>query len=571
MRGCVVERTFKRHEVRKSYELGGLWQFSVTRGEKEETRQVAVPSCWETYPGFEDYRGIAKYETKVNLSGNVRIAFKGVSHQAKVYLDKNLVGEHNNGYTPFDVIIKGVKPGEHTLSVEVDNSFNEESALYIPNDHKVYGGITRPVILEKIPNTYIKWVHFTPFKEDHKWHGKVEIALCNISEVTQTIKVEVELGKNHYVFYEGEIQKGEVKLKKDLVFEGVEAYELENPMLYFLKVNLGFVGDINQSTMQGTIKKQCTEYIDDLIERIGFREISIKGNEILFNDKPLKIKGFNRHEDHALFGSAIPYEAMVYDLNLIEDMGANAIRTSHYPNDERFLDLCDEKGILIWEEAHARGLSEAQMKHKNFKEQSLACIKEMIENHYNHPSIFMWGILNECASHTEYGHMCYMEQLEKIQKLDVTRPTTFASCHYNEDICLGLPDVVSMNIYPGWYHNVPIKAYCDKVREWVQTTHGEGKPYIVSEIGAGAIYGYHTMSKAKWSEEKQRDLLKEQLEAVLSNEEIVGVFIWQFSDCKVAEEEFATRPKCQNNKGVVDEYRRPKLAYEIVKEIYHKY
>ena len=78
------------------------------------------------------------------------------------------------------------------------------------------------------------------------------------------------------------------------------------------------------------------EVVDDLIDRMGFREIKVQGNRVYFNDKPVRIKGFNRHEDHALFGCAIPVEGMDYDLRLMEEMGANAVRTCHYPNDERF-------------------------------------------------------------------------------------------------------------------------------------------------------------------------------------------------------------------------------------------
>ncbi|NLP34975.1 MAG: hypothetical protein GX359_07230, partial [Clostridiales bacterium] len=246
----------------------------------------------------------------------------------------------------------------------------------------------------------------------------------------------------------------------------------------------------------------------------------------------------------------------------------NAVRTCHYPNDERFLDLCDEKGILVWEEGHARGLNEEQMQHKNFRKQSLDCIDEMIDNHYNHPSIFTWGILNECASNTEYGKVIYKEQFDRIKELDQSRPTTFASCHYKSDICLDLPDIVSMNIYPLWYHDSPAEEYIKDVYEWVQETEGKGKPYIVSEIGAGAIPGFHAPGNPKWSEERQSMILKEQLQAVLSHKNTSGVFIWQFCDGRVPDECFYARPRSMNNKGVVDEYRRKKIAYQTVKDIF---
>ena len=180
--------------------------------------------------------------------------------------------------------------------------------------------------------------------------------------------------------------------------------------------------------------------VDDLIDRVGFREVKVSGKDILFNGKKVIIKGVNRHEDYAEFGCAIPIEAMYRDIEIIKSLGANCVRTCHYPNDELFLDLCDENGILVWEEAHARGLKEKQMKHKNFDQQSADCIREMIENHINHPSIFVWGILNECVSNTEFGRSCYAKQFELFKRLDSSRPVSFASleAHIGSDLCLDL-------------------------------------------------------------------------------------------------------------------------------------
>lgn len=117
----------------------------------------------------------------------------------------------------------------------------------------------------------------------------------------------------------------------------------------------------------------------------------------------------------------------------------------------------------------------------------------MITAHYNHPSIYIWGILNECASDTEYGRECYSEQYELIKSLDPYRPRSSASCRFKTDICLGYPEVVSYNIYPKWYHDVPVEDYLDELYQWIQNeSEGTGKPFLITEIGAGAIYGYRT-------------------------------------------------------------------------------
>ena len=260
------------------------------------------------------------------------------------------------------------------------------------------------------------------------------------------------------------------------------------------------------------------------------------------------------------------------DLALIRDLGANSVRTSHYPNDEIFLDLCDELGILVWEENHARGLSLEQMQNPFFEKQAHDVTLEMVTQHYNHPSIYIWGILNECASDSAYGKTCYEKLFELIRSLDMSRPLSFASCKFKTDLCFGLPDIVSYNIYPKWYHDTPVEEYLSDLYSWIQNqTQGAGKPFLVTEIGASGLYGYRSPYATKWSEEFQAKTLQEQLDSVLSFEDCSGVYVWQFCDIRISEEWWGGRPRTMNNKGVVDEYRRPKLCYETVKELFAKY
>ena len=548
-----MERTFETHEIREQRELDGLWDF-WTKESRADLQKVMVPSVWETYPGYERYRGDGHYETTFEGKGDYRLVFKGVSHTGDVFVDGEKVGTHYNAFTPWDVVICGLKAGVHRLRVDVCNAFNEESSLHIPNDYYTYGGINRPVILEKISRAFIRYIHIDTVKENNRWKAAAKIAIENTggsfdAVLTAGIKNEQMVSKKI------NIKEGLSVVETELFCENPIEYTSLNPVLYQVSARLYSDGAV----------------LDDLIDRFGYREISIRGNKVFLNDEEIRIRGVNRHEDHALFGCAIPPQAMQYDLLLVKDMNGNAIRTCHYPNDERFLDLCDEQGIFVWEEGHARGLNEEQMAHKNFRSQSNNCIREMIENHYNHPCIFTWGILNECASFSKFGREIYKEQFELIKSLDDTRPTTFASCHFETDICLDLPDIVSMNIYPLWYFDELPETHLKRVYEWIQTTGGAGKPVIISEIGAGAVPGYHAPGAPKWSEERQKMILSEQLEAVLEHPDITGVFIWQFADGRVGDENFYARPRCMNNKGIVDEYRRPKASYEVVRNIYAKW
>lgn len=479
-----------------------------------------------------------------------------------MFWDGVKVAHHYNAFTPFEGIVKNVSKGEHKLRVRVDNTFGEHSALHIPNDYYTYGGITRPVAMETLKGAYIKNVRFTPSCTDGKWSAKIEATVCNLCPSPMDAEIRVSVKKENAadgICLGGHIAveaKGENILTFVQDFEDVIPWSHERPQLYLLDAQL----------CQGGI------LTDDLRERVGFRTVEVRGRKIYLNGEELYLKGFNRHEDYAVAGCAVPLQLMVQDLDLIQDMGANAVRTCHYPNDERFLDLCDERGIFVWEENHARGLSLENMQNPNFDRQCEDCIREMIENHYNHPSIVIWGILNECASEAEEGRKKYKRQYEQIKSLDKSRPTTSATCRHFTDICLDLPDIVSFNMYSGWYTDDPVDGRNRREIDWIREAGGADAPIIVSELGAAAVYGYRDRSRCKWSEERQRDLLCESLAVYMADENISGVFIWQFADCRVTEEGgwFATRARCHNNKGVVDEYRRPKLSYDAVKEMFGK-
>jgi beta-glucuronidase len=439
----------------------------------------------------------------------------------------------------------------------VDNSFSEASALHIPNDYYTYGGLIRPVVLEEISEAFIERIQFTPLIKDGIWNSDISIKVRNISDHDIDVELKGTLGKDQMNIGIAKIPPFEttvISCRKE--FPNVKEWSHEDPTLYLLDIQLYLKGD--------------NIPLDDLIERVGFRTVTTRNGKIQVNGKDILLKGFNRHEDHPIVGAAIPYQLMVQDINLMKDMGSNSVRTSHYPNDERFLDLCDEQGIFVWEENHARGLSLEQMLNPNFSRQCEAVNREMVENHYNHPSIIIWAILNECASNTVEGKIEYKKQLEQIRKMDKSRPLTFASHQRELDICFDLVDIVSFNLYPQWYTDEDPGELAEQAKKWAEELGGNGKPIIMSEFGGDGYYGYRSPSRVKGTEERQADILEQNLGAYTSKDFISGMYIWQFCDCRVTEETgwLLNRAGTQNSKGIVDAYRRPKLAYNIVKQFF---
>lgn len=550
-----MERIITTHRLRKTCEPNPIWRLTtLDAGGLDKPVDTFVPSVWESIPGLKNYRGKAIYEKQLNCGGTLRFVFGGVSFRAKVFLDDALLAQHYGAYTAFDCLAEDIPMGQHTLRVEVDNTFDEDSALHVPNDYYSYGGINRPVTIEQLGSAYVTQLHVTPRRKGRMWLAEVAVSIRSLSDSEQTIDVEAKAGPGCISWKRRTLPaRGEITLTAELLAPGVTPWSPENPVLYQAEAVLWLDG----------------EPADDLCDRFGFRQVTVDGSRLLLNGEPIFIKGVNRHEEYAAFGCAVPMEAMVQDVQLIRDLGCNLVRTCHYPNDPRFLDLCDQYGLMVWEEGHARGLNLERMQHPLFMPQTMTGLEEMTLQHHNHPCIVLWGCLNECDDVSDEGAAIYRQCYQKLHQLDASRPMTAALLDRTGSQVLGDSDVVSMNLYPLWYHDTPAAQHIAHIKDWVNHHGGAGKPFIVSEIGAGAIAGYHDpFGQAKWSEERQCAILKEQITACMANPEVTGVILWQFADVRVDESWFPGRPKCMNNKGLVDEYRRPKLSYATVKEMF---
>lgn len=566
-------RTFNEHYIRRVRSLDGKWDlvfeddFDGSRDGESQlpdryNRLCNVPFAWETLPGKENFRGHGWMRKKFRISGSggdpksARFVFGGVVHTATVYVDGKRIGNHYDGFIPWDLVVNGLSEGDHELVVEIDNSFGDHSALHVPGDHYSSGGIIRPAEIQEIPDVFIEKIFATPRQVDGAWNLDVRVRLRNIGNVDAQRRVAVRVaGKDLDLGTVNIEPAADAELAGALTGLDVEPWTAESPVLYEIEARL-LDGD--------------TE-VDDLIDRVGFRQITIDGSNLLINGRPLKLRGYARHEFHSQFGQSLPVEVMAGDIYLLKDLECNFIRTSHYPNDMRFLDLCDEAGIYVWEETNSTSVD---FNHPQYTEQITASAEGMVGWHFNHASIVIWATLNECDAKTAEGRKEHARMLNLLRKLDGSRPVTYASCAWKDDVCLDLPDIVSWNWYEGWYWGTldTIENVINQYLEWQDTeSEGKGKPVIISEFGAGAFYGYRSRSRVKWTEEYQADALDELLRVYLNHPRISGAAIWQFCDVRISgQEDWAPRPRCINNKGTVDEFRRPKMAYDTVKARMHE-
>jgi len=563
-------RLFPEHRIRCAHSLDGLWEFLPECDRAPQpgrlpgtySRRLNVPQVWESIPDLKAYRGVGWYRRSFTLERPtaVRLVFGGVSHTAQVWVDGDEAGEHYDAFTPWEIVLPSLTAGEHELVVRVDNTFGDHSSLHIPNDYYTYGGITRPVELQEIPPVFVERVLAEPRLVRGAWLLNTRVRIHNTSdaEVTGSVLTSVAGAE---ASAEATVPAGEtVEVPLTLKPSRVKPWSEKRPELYELEAYWVEGGEV----------------MDDKRDRVGFREVKVRGKKLLLNGEPLHLRGFNRHEDHPSFGYAVPPGQMYQDLAIFRDLNCNFLRTCHYPNDMRILDLCDEMGIYVWEESHSR---QTPFDHPMFMEQIRTSTTEMVENHFNRPSIVIWGSLNECDTRSQEGYEVHKQVMGLLKELDSSRPVTYAANHRKEDLCLGLVDIVSWNLYTGWYGDPPEKTgeVLQDLIKWLDSDEskgGKGKPVIMSEFGGGAIPGVRSPQADFWSEEYQEVLLDANLDAYLTNPRVVGAAIWQFCDVRVSREKNHSRfnsygpmgrPRTMNNKGVVDEFRRPKAAYETVK------
>lgn len=547
-------RLFKNSKTRNTTLLDGVWNFKIdpeNRGTEEkwfesiptDCDKMCVPLCWNTESRYFKYEGKAWYFTTFEaLSDNYVLNFDAVQKFSEVYVDGKLLASHYGGFTGFKVYGKG--KGKHTLSVMADNTHNDKDTIplsYVDWFH--YGGISGSVYVTSFDDAYIDDYKITYSLDGNKAKGNVLFTVKG----EYNGKAEIKFGGN--VIETLNAKTGDNSVLVD--FGEVELWDIESPKLYEISILLEN---------------------DDVIDKVGFRTVEIKGNQIYLNGKQIKLKGINRHNEYPEFGFSIPFVLMKRDVDIIRDMGCNIIRGSHYPNPEILLDYLDEIGMLFWEEIPMWGFPQKALAEENTLKRGLLMHSEMINRDYHHPSIIVWGLHNEIATDTLEGYEITKAFSKLVREMDNTRLVTYATNRPEIDDCYEFADIISANIYPGWYGGHDFSKEADekmeKTLENMKRLNSIDKPIFVSEFGAGAIYGQSTFTNAKWTEQYQAELLRTLIPQFFEKYDVSGTFVWQYSDIYTAFEKELERPRTFNNKGLVDEYRRPKLGYYAVKEVY---
>jgi beta-glucuronidase len=326
------------------------------------------------------------------------------------------------------------------------------------------------------------------------------------------------------------------------------------------------------------LRGQNGAVVDSYSLPVGIRSVRVDGPRFLINEEPFHFRGFGKHEDAAVRGKAHDNALMVHDFALMDWLGANSFRTSHYPYAEEVLEYADRHGIVVIDETAAVGINSGLAAgafgaepHTTFSPDTIndvtqeahrRAIRELIARDKNHPCVVLWSITNEPESVTPEARAYFEPLATETRELDRTRPIAFANVMGStpdRDVLTDLFDVVMLNRYFGWYASPGDLASAEveleaEIAAWVDAYD---KPIIFTEYGADTMPGVHEVVPGMWSEEYQADLLAMFHRVFDRFDAVVGEHIWNFAD-------FATVPGVMrvdgNKKGVFTRERRPKLA-----------
>jgi len=430
------------------------------------------------------YRGETWYRTRVNLPDSMKderifIRFEGAGQEATVFVNGKQVGKHIGGYSAFCYEIT------NAVSIDKDNLIavmvtNEPNFKRIPVNDRLfnhYGGIYRPVHIFSTPKLNITPTYFASpgvFVEvKNLTKAQAELTIkTHISDASTATKASLSIKLNDAegqnvasIVDEINLEENELVNISNITIPKPELWQgRKNPYLYSIEVEL-----------------TSAETTDKVVQEFGLRSFKIDPNEGFFlNGKSYPLYGVNMHEDRKDSGPALNQNMHIEDMNLVEEIGATTLRTSHYQHSELTYKLADEKGILVWAEIPFVN-DYSGREGENAKQQ----LRELILQNYNHPSIFTWGIWNEVRAHKNPDEACVpitKDLVELAHALDPSRPTISASDKGMTSNMGNITDLQAWNKYFGWYYG----EYED-MGTWLDKSHAEfpNRPLSISEYGIG--------------------------------------------------------------------------------------
>lgn len=461
--------------------------------------------------------------------------FDGVGHSTEVFINGEKIKEHHCGYTAFSVeLTKYLRYGEeNVIAVKVDS---RESQNYPPFgfviDYMTFGGIYRDVYIEVKEQDYIEDVfvraefdsqaELTDVASEVKLVTKINLNIRNAESSAFFIRGYLTKENKRILLGDKPVDSSEMSFTKPL--KNINLWSVEKPELYIIEYEL----------------YRDHELMDTYLVKFGFRECEFKTDGFYLNRKKVRICGLNRHQSYPYVGYAMPESIQKYDADILKnELGCNAVRTSHYPQSQYFIDRCDEIGLLVFTELPGwQHIGDAK-----WQDQAVENVRDMVMQYRNHPSIILWGVrINESGDNDEF----YTRTNQTAHELDESRCTGGVRAMKNSNL---LEDVYTYNdfIHSG------TNAGCEPKKN---ITSDMNKPYLVSEYN-----GHMFPTKSfDWEEHRREHAIRHAtvLNAISGHDDIVGSFGWCMFDYNTHKDFGSGDRICYH--GVMDMFRNPKLA-----------
>ncbi len=437
----------------------------------------------------------------------ILLRFEGVDSAFEVYVNGRFVGFSKGSRTPAEFDLTGCAvPGRNVIAVRVyqwsDGTYMEDQDMWW------LSGIFRDVYLQAVPTTHLWDVGVRTELDDSLTKGTLAVTAAVDNTAAQAVKgatLEARLlGPDGTEAAAGTAAvavdaNAQASVALDLPVEAPALWSAETPTLYTLLLTLRDAGG---------------EVLEVVPVRVGFRQVRIDGDRFLVNGQAIKVKGVNRHEFHPELGRALTLDVMMDDLLLMKRHNINAIRTSHYPDDPRFYDLCDELGFYLIDECdletHGFGMSGWRNNPTEDPAWRDACVDRMVrmvQRDRNHPCVVMWSLGNE--AHFGENHKAMAAAARALD----TRPI-----HYEGDYHLQTADVFSL-MYPHYEYVAKIGQKREQEVKDERKFTGEGyttRPFVLCEYA-------HAMGNGPGG-------FQEYWDTIYAHDNLMGGFVWEWID-----------------------------------------
>ena len=509
-------------------------------------KTVSVPHTWndiDALNGFDYYRGKGKYTKSFipdrnYLGKRVFLKFDGVQTIADVYWNGTHLGQHRGGYSAFLYEITGLMRFDsvNRIIVEADNSVHDD-ILPFTGDFNVYGGIYRPVSLiitdrgcispldNASPGVYLSQENIT----NNEAQIGASVILSNGYEFEKTLTTIINILDDKGTLITSSQKDELVKPGENITVK--QGLTILQPHLWNGKKDPYLYKCVIQIKTDGRV-------IDEVTQQLGLRYFNIDAEKGFYlNGNKFPLHGVARHQDNADRAAAINPEDQKKDMDLIREIGANAIRLAHYQHDDYFYSLADTAGIIVWAEIPFTGdLSGGFKNSSNLTENARQQLRELIRQNYNHPSIFFWGIFNDLSSDKDNSPEDLVSSLKNLSESeDPTRITTAASFLPEKDKLNSITPVIAWNKYFGWYYGKP-----EMLGRWADKVHSD-LPRLkigISEYGAGGNPLQHSSKTGRpfpflhfWHPEEYQAVFHEKSwNEIVGREYIWCSFVWNMFD-----------------------------------------